>query len=60
MYDQMLIRPGIMKQLKHVEILDHDGTRSLLNRRGVPNKQSASDHLPVFFQLDFTILEKEQ
>ncbi len=49
MLDQVLLRPSLMEKLKQLEILTSDGSTSLMNKRGIPE---ASDHLPVFFELD--------
>jgi endonuclease/exonuclease/phosphatase family metal-dependent hydrolase len=51
-YDQVLLRPSLMHSLQELRILDSDGTDSLLTERGIPNAQSASDHLPIKFVLD--------
>ena len=51
-YDQVLLRPALMDRLARLEVLQHDGSASLLTRRGLPAETNGSDHLPVFFQLD--------
>jgi hypothetical protein len=51
-YDQVLLRPALMDRLVGEAILDHDGTESLLTRKGLPSEANASDHLPLSFQLD--------
>ncbi|MGV3723022.1 MAG: endonuclease/exonuclease/phosphatase family protein [Actinomycetota bacterium] len=51
-FDQVLLRPSLVKNLESVHILDGDGSQSLLDLRGVPDRGSASDHLPVLFTLD--------
>lgn len=56
-FDQLLIRPVIMNSLATLKILDSDGIASLVTKTGIPDKKNASDHLPVFFQLDLNILE---
>ena len=53
MYDQVLLRPSIMHNLVHLEIVDSDGESSLLTREGRPRSNLYSDHLPVLFEVDF-------
>jgi endonuclease/exonuclease/phosphatase family metal-dependent hydrolase len=50
-YDQVLLRPDLMRSLQEVRILDSEGGTSLLTRQGRPDQSIGSDHLPVFFQL---------
>jgi hypothetical protein len=54
MYDQVLVRPALLDYFKDNElrILDSDGSISLLNKNGIPNKSRFSDHLPLIFKLD--------
>jgi hypothetical protein len=52
MYDQVLLRPALADRLAELRILDSDGENSLLTRNGLPDKQQASDHLPLLFRLD--------
>ncbi len=49
-YDQVLVRPGLMDALEEVRILDSDGTDALLTRNGLPRRSSGSDHLPLLFR----------
>ena len=58
MFDQVLLRPELMETLQQLEVLDTDGEFSLLNQLGRPDKQAASDHLPILFRLDLDLLEK--
>jgi hypothetical protein len=51
-YDQVLLRPGLMDSLRELAVLDSDGVESLLTASGLPQTSSGSDHLPLFFQLD--------
>lgn len=54
LYDQILMRPELIAQFVRVEILDGDGTESFVSRRGRPRTKALSDHLPLFFEFDFT------
>lgn len=55
MFDQVILRPSLIKHFdeNNFSILDNDGTKSLLTKNGIPNKQLYSDHLPIFFTLNF-------
>lgn len=50
MYDQVLIRPDLVPNFisESLAILDSDGVRPLIDRRGRPEP---SDHLPIHFRL---------
>jgi hypothetical protein len=52
LYDQVLLRPGLMDLLQEVRVLEDDGQTSLLTRHGLPDGSAGSDHLPVLFRLD--------
>jgi len=52
-YDQVLFRPALMDALEELRILDHDGQESLLTGNGIPDTKSGSDHLPVYFRLNW-------
>ncbi|MEM7125653.1 MAG: endonuclease/exonuclease/phosphatase family protein [Chloroflexota bacterium] len=54
-FDQFLVRPPLMEFLpsNQPQIISNIGNESLLNANGIPNKNSASDHLPVFASLKF-------
>jgi exonuclease III len=54
MFDQVLIRPDLMNRFRNsdLQILNTDGKTSLLTSSGIPNKNIASDHLPILFSLD--------
>ena len=53
MYDQVLLRPALLKNFRpeHVHILSDIRGVSLLEN-GRPDKQMASDHLPVMLELN--------
>ena len=53
-FDQVLVRPSLLERFddRHLEILSGDGDMVFLSRTGLPNKQIASDHLPIVFQLE--------
>lgn len=50
-FDQVLLRPGLMAVLDELRILDTDGQTSLLTERGRPRSAETSDHLPLLFRL---------
>jgi len=54
MFDQVLVRPELLDYFKDDElrIITNDGTTSLIDKNGIPNKIKFSDHLPVIFKLD--------
>lgn len=52
-YDQVLLRPGMMDRLADIQILASDGSESLITQQGLPDKASGSDHLPLYFRLDW-------
>lgn len=52
-YDQVLVRPALIPHLSAVRVLDTDGTHSLLTPNGLPDAENGSDHLPLFFRLDW-------
>lgn len=54
LYDQVLVRPELVDQFVKVEILDGDGQESFLTHTGRPRAKMLSDHLPLFFEFDFT------
>ena len=53
-FDQVLIRPALMHafQSESLQVLQGDGETHFLDERGLPDSSTASDHLPVLFQLD--------
>jgi hypothetical protein len=53
-FDQVLLRPALLSFFRNerLKILSGDGTVSFLGERGVPDRKSASDHLPILFELD--------
>ncbi len=50
--DQLLLRKELMNQLAELRILTEDGIHSLVDARGIPNRERFSDHLPILFRLD--------
>lgn len=52
-FDQVLLRPEVVDHLTGLRILDSDGTQSLLTPNGFPDSVNGSDHLPLFFRLDW-------
>jgi endonuclease/exonuclease/phosphatase family metal-dependent hydrolase len=52
MFDQVLVRSGLMDRIDSVSILDSDGDHSLLKPDGTPDRDHFSDHLPIVFSLD--------
>jgi hypothetical protein len=53
MFDQVLLRPSLVGRLRDLQILDSDGVSLLVDEEGKPTKEHLSDHLPVFFQIDY-------
>jgi len=54
-FDQILLRPSIADNLdkKSIKIITNDGSKNLITKKGIPNKQLYSDHLPITFTLTF-------
>jgi hypothetical protein len=52
MLDQILVRPSLIGAVQDLDILDHDGTDSLLADDLAPSKDYLSDHLPVAFRVN--------
>ncbi len=52
-YDQLLLRPSVMAMLEDLRILDSDGEQSLLTANNLPDDTAGSDHLPLYFQLNW-------
>lgn len=52
-FDQVLLRPAIMDRLSELKILESDGEESLLTPNGLPDAVNGSDHLPLFFRLEW-------
>jgi hypothetical protein len=52
-FDQVLIRPSLIANFvrESIIILDSDGTKSLITKKGYPDQKHYSDHLPLFFTL---------
>lgn len=53
-FDQVLLRPDLMHRLDALDVLSNDGDGSLLTPHGRPDRARGSDHLPLFFRLDFS------
>ncbi len=53
MYDQVLIRPALLKHFKNedLKILHTDGLLPLVDADGLPNRKEFSDHLPILLRL---------
>lgn len=52
--DQVLVRPELVDRLVEVQVLETDGTDSLVDTAtGRPNTSNGSDHLPLLFRLDW-------
>jgi hypothetical protein len=54
MFDQVLLRPELVSHFKGntVEIVTTAGSTNLITRLNRPNKDDASDHLPILFKLN--------
>lgn len=54
MFDQVLLRPDLLPSFENqsLEILDSDGTATLLKKSGAPDEAAGSDHLPLVFRLN--------
>jgi hypothetical protein len=53
MFDQLLLRPSLLSRFSDddLQIVESDGTASLLSPAGTPDVRVASDHLPILFRL---------
>jgi endonuclease/exonuclease/phosphatase family metal-dependent hydrolase len=53
MFDQVLLRPDVLPMFGNGElsIVESDGARSFLTKRGLPDEKIASDHLPILFRI---------
>jgi endonuclease/exonuclease/phosphatase family metal-dependent hydrolase len=53
-FDQVLVRPDLLPFLpaSPVEVISKVGATKLLTASGRPDRQTASDHLPLIFRLD--------
>ena len=51
MFDQVVINHSIMHLFEKVEILTHAGPFPLMNNKGRPNAEQASDHFPILVTL---------
>lgn len=53
-FDQVLLRPSLLGGFSDdVRILTMAGSTPLLDGNGRPDRENASDHLPIMFSLDF-------
>jgi len=54
MFDQVMIRPDLLEYFhdERLQILTSAGSTHLLNTSGRPDRQVASDHLPIMFELN--------
>lgn len=52
-YDQILLRPELMRYLDDIRILNTTGKASLVTQRGRPASRMYTDHLPVLCRLTF-------
>ncbi|KMW23701.1 endonuclease/exonuclease/phosphatase family protein [Enterocloster citroniae] len=52
-YDQVILSHDMVNYFlrESLEIVNHIGDLSLLNKRGIPDSDRFSDHLPIFFSL---------
>ncbi|MBI3681518.1 MAG: hypothetical protein HY235_14125 [Acidobacteria bacterium] len=55
MFDQVLMRPELARRFgpSQIEIIRNIGDISLVKETGIPNEKVGSDHLPLWFALDF-------
>ena len=53
-YDQVIVRPALIDYFDEMslEIIREAGGRSLVNKRGLPDKGKYSDHLPLVFKIN--------
>ncbi len=53
MFDQVLLRPDLLEYFRNedLEIVHSSAGLSFLTTRGLPDKEFASDHLPILFSL---------
>lgn len=53
-FDQVLLRPSLLGGFSdEVRVLTMAGSTPLLDGSGRPDRQNASDHLPILFNLEF-------
>ena len=55
MFDQVLIRPELVNKTRNdgFRFLTMIGKESLVNGKGMPDSKVGSDHLPLYFEVDF-------
>jgi hypothetical protein len=58
-FDQALIRPSLLRRFsdEHFVVVTRIGDMSLLDEGGIPNREVASDHLPITVAIDETVEE---
>ncbi len=52
LFDQVLLSHSVVDRFKRVQILTHAGELNLIDSRGRPNSDIASDHLPILVELE--------
>ena len=57
MFDQVLIRPDLIDRFLHedLKIIKNFDDQTLLNEKGVPEKDKFSDHLPLYFKINLHV-----
>ena len=55
MFDQVLIRPELVSKTRNAgfRFLTMIGKQSLVDGKGRPDSKVGSDHLPLYFEVDF-------
>ena len=60
-FDQVLVRPSLIGYYKEesLKIIDSINGTTLLDKKGRPDKNMYSDHLPLFFEIDIESIEED-